>query len=257
MSDFTFNIPKLEVPLPSLGKTYPLGRDDKPIDKVTLRAMTAKDENILHSPAYVQSGFAFVKVVQSCITPPINIEVADMLVGDANLLLFMLRVLSYGNEYKASGVECPECKAKFEFDFDLTKGSSTKELIVEPTRPNENRFDFALPQSGHKIEFMLETRTVNNEIEAINKKLKKNHSEQSVTTRLKNLILTIDGKEDKKLIAEFVDEHLTSKDSLALRNYMNSISPRLDLKQQIICPECGETVEVDIPLDYTFLYPVE
>lgn len=257
MSDFTFDVPKLEVPLPSEGKTYPLNRDGKPIDKITLRAMTAKDENILHSPAYIQSGFAFVKVVQSCITPPINFNVADMLVGDANLLLFMLRILSYGNEYKASGVECPDCKKKFEFEFDLTKGSSTRELTVEPCRPNENRFNFKLPQTGHMIDFMLETRTINNEIEAINKKLKKNHSEQGMTTRLKNLILAIDGNEDKKLIAEFVDEHLLSKDSLALRNYMNSISPRLDLKQMISCPECGEMVEVDIPLDYTFLYPVE
>lgn len=257
MSDFTFDIPKLEVPLPSEGKVYPLDREGKPIDKVMLRAMTAKDENILHSPSYVQSGFAFVKVVQSCITPPVNIDVADMLVGDANILLFMLRILSYGNEYKASGVECPECKQKFDYEFNLTKGSSTRELTVEPCRPNENRFSFKLPQTGYPVEFMLETRTINNEIDAIIKKLKKNHSEQAVTTRLKSLILSVDGREDKKLIAEFVDEHLTSKDSLALRNYMNSIAPRLDLKQTIICPECGESVEVDIPLDYTFLYPVE
>lgn len=254
MSDFTFNIPKLEVPLPSGGKTYKLNPDGTLLDKVMLKAMSAADENILHSPAYLQSGFAFTKVVQACITSHTTVDVSDMLIGDANTLLFMLRILSYGNMYSAQNVTCPSCQEKFEYDFDLNKDTKTKELEVEPSVLNENRFAFKLPQTGYDVEFKLETRNINNNIEIINKKLKKNHIEQAITTRLKNLIISVDHNEDPKYINAFVDQ-MPSGDSLALRNYMNFIAPTLELKQTIVCPECGEAVEVEIPLDYTFLYP--
>lgn len=255
MSDYTFNIPKLEVPLPSGGKTYRLKQDGTPLDKVMVRAMTAKDENILHSPTYLQSGFAFTKLVQACITTPMTVDTAEMLTGDVNTLLFMIRMLSYGNIYPVDKVICPDCNGEFKHEFDLSQGIETKELIVDPVMQGENRFAFVLPNSNINIEFKLETRNILNNIEIINKKMKKNNVEESLTTRLKNLIISIDGKNDSKTISDFVENHLIARDSLALRNYINEISPRLETKSTIKCPLCGEVSEVEIPMDFSFLYP--
>ena len=252
--DFTFNIPKIEVNLPSKGLIYKADKNGKPVSKVMLRAMTAQDENILHSPVYLQSGVAYTKVVQSCIVEPKGLNVADMLLGDANVLLFALRMLSYGNDFSSNNVLCPKCKKEFFQEFNLSK-QDVKELSAEPSIPFENRFAFELPLSKINVEFKLETKTINNELDQILKALKKQKVEETVTTRLKHLIVSVDGEEDKKVINEFVDKYLTSKDSMELRKYMSKIAPSIDLKQLATCSECGEESEVDVPLDYTFLYP--
>ena len=71
MSEKQFDFPTEVIDLPSEGKVYPL---DNPLSsgKVTLKYMTAKDEDILTSKNLIQKGIVIDTLLQSLIVSPIN-----------------------------------------------------------------------------------------------------------------------------------------------------------------------------------------
>ena len=76
-------------------------------------------------------------------------------------------------------------------------------------------------------------------------------SNPEVSTRLKYLILSIDGDTDKKTIREFVDNQFLAKDSRALREEIRRVSPDVDLKYT---GEDGEE-DITIPINLNFFWP--
>ena len=74
-----------------------------------------------------------------------------------------------------------------------------------------------------------------------------------VTTRLKYAIVSINGDENVQNIRTFVDQHLLSRDSIALRREITRISPDIELSQDIELG--GETVKVNIPMTVGFFWP--
>ena len=58
--------------------------------------------------------------------------------------------------------------------------------------------------------------------------------------------------DDKQHIRTFVDQHLLSRDSIALRREINRISPDIELSQEIEIG--GESVKVSIPMTVGFFW---
>jgi hypothetical protein len=83
----------------------------------------------------------------------------------------------------------------------------------------------------------------------------KKQSSAEVTTRLKKLIVSIDGKPDIAAINKFVDNDLLSKDSMALRSYIKTIAPELDMGFDFVCEHCGEVERMDVPMTVQFFWP--
>ena len=73
-----------------------------------------------------------------------------------------------------------------------------------------------------------------------------------LTTRLRYLITSVDGNEEKSTINSFV-ENMLSKDSLSLRQEITKVTPDIDLSQEIDIE--GDTVKVDIPMTVNFFWP--
>ena len=67
---------------------------------------------------------------------------------------------------------------------------------------------------------------------AATKKINKNSSPE-LSTRMKHLILSVEGDYEKKTIRQFVDMQLLARDARALRAYINSIQPDIDLDFEI------------------------
>jgi hypothetical protein len=68
------------------------------------------------------------------------------------------------------------------------------------------------------------------------------------------MIVALNGDRSPATIREFVDNMLV-RDSQALRNYYNKISPDLELKFNYV-KDNGDVVEgVNIPLNVSFLLP--
>jgi hypothetical protein len=252
-ADFGLDVPHELVPLPSSGKVYPQASSFYGVDAVEIRAMTAREEDILTSQALLKKGTVITELIKSCLVDR-SMNVLDLLSGDRNALMVAIRVTGYGPEY-AVELECPECSVKSPHDFDLAS-LPIKRLEIDPSIPGQNLFDFLLPFSKKVVKFKFMTGRDEEEIMQMGQKQKKLglSTESNVTTNLLYSIVSIDGVEDRAKIANFV-KAMPARDSLALRNYMKDNEPGIIMKQDSTCNACGHTEEVSMPLGVSFLWP--
>jgi hypothetical protein len=251
--DFGFEIPVESVPLPSGGAIYPQDSALHNAKTIDIRAMTAREEDILTSRALIKKGTVISSLLQSCIVEK-GVEPSKMIVGDRNAVMIALRITGYGSEYEGE-VDCPSCGAKSKQSFDLSS-LSIKPLQIEPSRPGENVFEFFLPVSKKTVQFKFLTGADEEEILVMQERKKKlgGNADSFVTTRLHFALVSVDGKTDRSLIASFV-RSMPARDSLALRTFIDENEPGVDMSVEFECPSCGETSEVSMPIGATFFWP--
>lgn len=245
------------VSLPSKGKVYPIDSALFSLDKVEIRSMTARDEDILSSRALIRSGRAINTLLQACVMTA-GVDVEKMVAGDRNALMVAVRITGYGAEYKAE-VTCQndECGQQFKYSFDLSK-MALKPLGAEPTSPGSNLFTFVLPVTNRTCLFKLLTgadeRDMATAMERQKKLLGPNAGDSSVTTRLAYQLVQIGDEKDPAKIRQLVTS-MPAGDSLRLRNYIDSISPGIIMAQDVECPHCGDQREVPVPFGTEFFWP--
>lgn len=249
VTESKFKFPTEIVELPSKGLLYP---KDSPLSsgKIEMKYMTAKEEDILTNQNYISQGIVFDKLIQSLIVSKIDYN--DLLIGDKNALMIASRVLGYGKDYKFKAANNTTGIIK-EYEIDLStlkdKHLNSKDIKTEGI----NEFEFSLPTSKSLIKYKLLTHGDETAIDKEIKGLQKINpdSNPSISTRLKHMIISIDGNADKKDIREFVDNYLLAKDARAFREEIRSISPDIDLKYT---GEDGEE-DITIPINLNFFWP--
>jgi hypothetical protein len=241
MEENKFKFPTEMVDLPSKGLIYPEG---SPLSKgkIEMKYMTAREEDILTNQAYIKQGVVLDKLLQSLIITDINYD--DLIVGDKNALFIAARILGYGGNYT------------FEYDgqshtVDLST-LNNKEFNESLITKGVNEFHFTLPYSETKITFKILTSADEKKIEKELTGLKKINKDNSpeLSTRLKYIITSVGGDRDEKSIREFVDNYLLARDSRALREYIKSIQPDVDLNYIL-----SSGAEVTIPISLNFFWP--
>lgn len=244
MSEFKF--PSETVELPSRGLVYP---ESNPLSSgtVEMKYMTAKEEDILTNQNYIKDGTVLDRLLKSLILSKINYE--DLIVGDKNAIMVAARILGYGKDYTFN-------YEGEEVTVDLTTLDSRyidESSIIEK---GVNKFKFKMPSSETEIEFKLLTGKDDIEIkkevkgfQRINKK-----SNPELSTRLKHLIISVDGNEEKKSIREYVDNYCLARDSRALREYVKSFQPDIDLLFNFESND-GIEKELSLPMTVTFFWP--
>jgi hypothetical protein len=256
LEELGIQIPEEVVPLPSQGKVYPANSPLHRRELLEIKPMTAKEEDILTSRAYIKNGTVITKLLQSCVTDR-RVNVQNMLSGDRNALLVAIRITGYGADYRTS-ITCPECNQNFEHTFDLSQ-LPLKNLEIEPVEPGVNLFSFQLPVTNAEVNFKFLTGKDEEEI-SVNaerrKKKLKSVEENTITSRLQHQIVSVNGRTDKTLISKFI-QHMPAGDSLALRNFIQKHEPGIDMLSDATCTniDCGETSEVDVPLGASFFWP--
>ena len=121
------------------------------------------------------------------------------------------------------------------------------------------KFDFELPLSKRVLTFRLMTHGIEKEIQAeiksMNKTFVKTGIDKELTTRLKHLIIAIDGESGRATVNNFVDNELFAADSRALRQHIREFSPDLDMSFTFISDITGDVKEMDIPMEVSFFWP--
>lgn len=233
------------VKLPSQGKLYP-----NSIDSIEVEYVTAEDENTLTSPNLIKSGKVLDVLMDKKIKNK-NINPKQLLIGDRNAIMIFLRQSAYGDEYQTR-VNDPSTGEDFTTIVDLTKLKAKSLNAI----PNENmEFPFQLPKSKKNITFRLLTGEDEDNITQIaeSKKNKLTGVAPYVTTRLSTQIMSIEGDRNKLTIDEFV-RLMSPMDSLALREYIDSIEPGISMMYEFTSPS-GNKFESLVNIDASFFWP--
>ena len=250
MAEFKF--PTETIDLPSKGLLYPEG---SPLaeGKIEMKYMTAREEDILSNTNYLKQGIWLDKLLQSMIISKINYD--DLLLGDKDAIILAARILGYGKDYSFR-YTFPSSETEETVTVDL---SSLKEKefdisLIKEARKNEFTFEF--PTTGNVITFKLLTigdeKTIDKEIAGLKKLDPKGSFE--ISTRLKHMILSVNGDYEKKTIREFVDYGLLARDAKALREYIATINPGVDMSYTHIT-ESGVEEDIVIPVGLNFFWP--
>jgi len=118
-----------------------------------------------------------------------------------------------------------------------------------------NEFSYTLPNSGTAITYKLLTHKDEMAIDAELKGLKKinKNADPAVSTRMKHMILSVNGDEDKKTIREFVDNYFLAVDARAFRNHVKEVQP--DVNLNITVEVNGGMEAIDLPITVNFFWP--
>ena len=246
MSEHKF--PTEVIDLPSGGKVYP---KDSPLaeGKIELKYMTTREEDILMSENLIKKGVVIDKLLDSLIVTE-GVTQETLILGDKNAVLVASRILAYGPEYTCEVQHPNDPDQQVEHTFDLTT-CPFKETVKDVDYSN-NSFEYETPVSKTKIKFKLLTGKEEKLIDKDLNKSKKYGYNTEITTRLRYTIIEVDGDSKEETLTAF-SQNMLARDSVALRNYIQKISPDIDLTSEIEIG--GETVSVSIPLTVEFFWP--
>ena len=132
----------------------------------------------------------------------------------------------------------------------------SKEIDFDKLPQGINEFPFELPNSKRAIILRFLTHKDEKEIEKEAEALKKvsNSIVATMTSRMKRLIISVDGNSEKQHIHNFVDTEFLSVDSLELRKYLNSINPDINMTTIATFPD-GTEQEVAVEITAQFFWP--
>lgn len=223
--------------------------------QVEIKYMTAKEEDILTSRNLIQKGVVLDKLLQSLIITPVNYD--DLLIGDKNAILFAARVLAYGKDYTVE-VECPSCSKKSEQTIDLSV-LNHKSVDFNNFTKGTDELEFELPSAKIRVTIKLlrnkDEKIIDDSLKGLKKISAQTGNDFEITTRLKNVIVAVNGDRDRQVINKFVSENLLSRDSLALRSFLSKVTPDLDTEFTFVCTECATEKQIAIPLTVEFFWP--
>ena len=249
----SYPFPTEIITLPSKGLVYP---ESNPLSKgeVTVKLMTAKEEDILTSPTLIRKGIQLDKLLEAIVVEP-GVNINDLVIGDKNAILISSRILAFGTDYQVK-INDPFINEEVDTNIDLSK-IKIKE-IDESALNRNNEYNFILPVSKTPIKFKLLTHgdemAINKDVEASQKAIKQGNE---ITARYRRIITEVDGSRDLGQISNFVSNRLLAGDSKALRKEMARINPDLDLTFDYTSNVTGETEALKIPFGISFFYPAD
>ena len=258
-SVFTFTTPTEFVELPSGGRFYEEGHPLHAQETIEIKFMTAKEEDILTSPALLKKGIAIQRLLENVVIDK-SIDIDSLLIGDKNALLIATRVTGYGNEY-VTGVTCPSCLDSSRHEFDLGElvaqpGGITPENSENVTAGPEGTFFITgLQRTQAKVEVRLLVGTDEKAIVSRAARKKKHKLKSSpLLDQMTSFIVSVNDNRDPMYITSFL-ENLPASDSRYLRNTYTTLIPNIDMSQVFECENCAASTEMEVPLTAEFFWP--
>lgn len=252
--DFGWEVPVELVPLPSKGVLY---HPETPLYKkegLKIKAMTAREEDILSSQALIKEGTVLDHLIDSCLVER-GVDSKLLTIGDRNALMISIRITGYGPDYHVT-TNCTGCGHSNDVTIDL--GSlAIKRLSIDPVAPGENLFEFELPVTKKKVHFKYTTMKDEREYSSRSNQMKKHLKdffETNVTDSLDMAIQSVDGITDKNKIKHFI-LNMPAFDSRALRAHIKKNEPGMDMTWEFSCSKCQKENKIAMPITSEFFWP--
>lgn len=241
---------KEDFELPSKGLIY-----GKPFDpRVTIRSMTVEDEMKRLSPSnnpYKNMS----EIIESCLLEKLPISVYDLCIGDYTYLLYKLRTVTYGSDYKMRYM-CPKCGSieTAVINLDDMKINEYNDKIKE-------LLTVELPQTNHVVELRFQTPRDLDRISSEAKKMKDEFPEMigdpALLLTLQSLIKSIDGNPVDPIMIKESLKKLPMKDTNILTKKATKLNDSIGVSNtvKIECTNCKETSEIPFRFTDEFFGP--
>lgn len=252
--EFGWEVPVENVPLPSRGLIYDPDTVLYNTETINIKAMTAKEEDILTSQAYIKQGVVIERLIESCVTDK-SISVDNLITGDKNALMIAIRITGYGTDYPVEH-KCRNCGTFNKVNIDLS-ALPIKRLKHDPLELGKNLFSFTLPVTKKVVNFKIPTGLDEKEQELKEKRYKQlgiNKPDASVTDFLEKIIVSIDGITDRNKITHFI-KSMPAQDSRKLRLYVAENEPGIDMSWNYECSNCQHENDINVPVTPEFFWP--
>jgi hypothetical protein len=241
------------VHLPSAGNFYSENSPLRGVETIELKAMTAKEEDIMINDSYIQQGIVFDKLIDSLLITP-GVRASDFIDCDKVALLTAARKTGYGDELVINH-QCHECGHSGEVSISLSK-------MLERTKTEKFSIkegdDWEYDQASGTISFELPVTKLNVAIRIMNnedfeylaksrerkQKLSLPHSE--TIEFLRRVLVSANGETDPADLSKLT-EVLPSADARKIKIIHNTNIPVFDTKQEVTCSECSATAEKEVP----------
>ena len=236
--------------LPSKGLIY----NNVVAPEITLRSMTTNDEMRRLSMSEYQYK-PMSDILDNCIIEGPDMSCYDMCIGDYQFLLYKLRIVTYGDEYKIE-TKCPFC------GFTNVDTISLDTFpILELSDEIDKYKEFELPISKHNIRLKFETPRMLDQVDIKSRDAKKKSNDKNIDFStlymLCSMIDTIDGiKYDSVKLENWV-RNLPMKDTNTIFAYADKLnnSIGIDAQLEIGCALCGLTYKLPFRPGATFFRP--
>lgn len=242
--------------LPSKGQMY----DTIFEPKVTLRSMTTMEELQRNSSAsdYYKN---LCDVIEACIVNKADIPVSvyDMCIGDFQYLLYMLRTVTWGSEYKMV-CTCPNCgeSVPFTVKLDEIEVHEYDEDVISKAS------EFELPVSKDKIKLTCQTPRILDLISSKGKEMKLKQQKKGLTVldyeslyTAMYFIESINGKHFDEIALEKYVRELSLKDYYEIIKRGNELNRKVGLDNSVIakCTNCNYDIVTPFRLTTEFFVP--
>lgn len=203
------------------------------VASVEVRPFTFEDEKILRSIKKVTDGGKIINTLITRCTKDLDFD--ELSLVDKNFILFKLRELSYGSEYKIEA-GCGDCGASNELTVELDKLP-----VIYADLESRKDTTLILPDSEVEIKYIMPT--------ASDEKFLNNTDH--LMDNLWRFVSSAGGHTERMVIQGFISK-TTGKDITVLRNTIFNNKYGLQTKVSFICNSCGDDSTIDLPINEGF-----
>ena len=242
------------VELPSGGRFYEEGSSLYGKTSVEIKHMTAREEDILANPQFIQDGTIFDRLLESILVDK-TIRPDHFLPADRTAVMYAARITGYGPEYVVE-MTCDACGKAASFNFDISKQENKFDL-PEGVEIDESTglFSFTLPKTGLSVVTKILTTEQENYLSKQNEKAEKLGIPNNKTVNLfKMAVVSVNGVTDQAALSQLF-ENLPALDSRKMRAVINNTSPTMSTLQTVACGSCGTESEREVPFGLGFFWP--
>jgi hypothetical protein len=234
--------------LPSQGKVY-----QKQINpNVKLRSMTTQDEmkRLSHSDLAYKP---LAEIIDDCLIEKPGISCYDMCIGDYQYLLYKLRTVTYGPEYKVETI-CPICGTKHKDTLNLDNLT-----VIEYSEDLKKYLSVTLPKSQKILELRLQTPRMLDEIRVKSSEILNSapnmQSEPAFLLTLQSLIYKVDGQVLDAVKLESFVRRLPMADVNYILKSIEKINIGIDTNLSRACKKCKQVYHYTFPITGEFFGP--
>ena len=247
-------VPSFFVDLPSRGLLYPKEHPLHNKEKIEIKEMTAREEEILSSQEFVKAGVAIDRFLDAVVID-LNIDTKSILLADRSAVVYESRKRAYGEALYLQQYECPECgekqKRKTNISFEAIPKDYT-EFSPFAIINEDGRIEFTL-SNGQTLQCSgVDIRTEDEIVKTISEK----PDSSFINMLLKSVVYSIDEEKDKEVLKEMLLD-IPARDSKKIRQTYQKMLPEAKARVSIKCSKCSHVNDTEVPLNADFFWLID